>query len=475
MPFARLSYARLFAATAMNGALRVTKTGLILAVGNPGTLRISRVNAVLAVGNPGAQRVSDLRLLKAQSLNRLFYLIRLGSTSTINDFNDDTWSYELVAGRIPEFNPYKPQVPESLIKIDDGGREIFDWLEEQQKTIRLQHNITQAGDTTFPHQLIINSHTDKQFTLGAVGKFYHEDYGLIHARYVQFDKMDRTVSPTAPVGLIKNNGKLDWVVTNRLEISDPYLALGISASYVTPQDKQYGWVTVDGVNLQVLVNDSDDASFHEAFVWSATGKISNSGPGIILARRLNDGTSTTILRGQLYIRLESISEDGLVASLQSWFDIITQLQADMEALQEATDIAAFTAAINQLKIRLSMEENARRAADAALSKRLDNLNPVTAAQLAQAIAQVNNTITAMQLSLTNSINATHAIAVEALDKANQALAMNLGAIEAQLNLILNQLRAEISRVKGKFPVVDGSIPPNLVYLDDGSLVYTETY
>jgi hypothetical protein len=130
----------------------------------------------------------------------------------------------------------------------------FDYIEENQKTLRLQHNITQAGDTTFPHEMIINSHDVKQFKLGSVGKFYHEDYGVIHARYVQYHEMDTTLAPTAPVGLIKLSKQLEWVVTNKLELSDPRLVVGVQAAYVMPKDDQYGWVIVDGVNLQPYRN-----------------------------------------------------------------------------------------------------------------------------------------------------------------------------------------------------------------------------
>jgi hypothetical protein len=78
-----------------------------------------------------------------------------------------------------------------------------------------------------------------------------------------------------------------------------------------------------------------------------------------------------------------------------------------------------------------------------------------------------------QLSI--RIDTVNDIAFEALSKANQALAINLDPIQAQINDILFMLTQEITRAKGKFPLVDGAVPPNLMYMEDGSLFYEETF
>lgn len=494
MPNSRITKAGFLAASALSGALRVTAAHVTFVAAMPGPLRVTRVGLYMGMAIPGAIRVTYVSLIKAQSIHRVFYLGRLPSTSTITSFiangpgnsggGDGNppghgWELELVAGIIPEFNPYKPQVPESLIKIDDGGREIFDWLEEQQKTIRLQHNITQVGDTTFPYQMIINTHTDKQFTLGSVGKFYHEDYGMILARYVRFEKMNTELLPPAPMGLLKKTKFLEWVVTNRLELSSPYLCVGVNASYVLPKDGEYGWVIVDGVNLQQMPNTSDSAVVAEAFVWSASGEVKNEGIGTIIARRINEPTDTKLLRGQAWIRLESLSEGAVVEALDQYIQIINQLVADVEELQAAVGIGGaldtLQSQITVLQARLSAEENARRAADNAINTRIDNLNFVTEAQLNAAIHNVETALATVAAALQSQIDAVNDIAVEALQKANQALSINVDFILEQLSLMLDMIAALNLRAKGKFPVVDGAVPPNLVYLDDGTLVYEETF
>ena len=484
----RTTRSRLLYTTALAGAIRMSRARLILGVGNPGPIKMTRSQFTAAVGMPSLLYATHVSLLKIQSPHRIFYLGRLESTSTVTSFTANGgnggedghgWELELVAGPIPEFNPYKPQVPESLIDIPGAGREFFDYIEENQKTLRLQHNITQAGDTTFPYQLIINTHTERQYTLGAIGKFYHEDYGVILARYVRFEKMSPNVSPTSPVGLIAKAGTLDWVVTNRLELSSPYLVVGVSSSYVTPLDGEYGWVTVDGVNLQTLVNDSDSWSYNEPFVWSASGAISNEGEGTILGRRVNEPTAATLLKGQAWIRLESLSKGAIVKALDDYIQIIAQLQEDVEQLQEVTgvngELSSLQSQLTVLSNRLTAEENARKAADTAINKRISDLNFVTAAQLNAAIHNVETAMATITLQLQSAIQATNDIAVEALQKANQALSVSTDFILEQINLILGLIAQLDSRAKGRFPVVDGLIPPNLVYDEDGSLVYVETF
>lgn len=474
-----LSRTALTGAVSYPGPLRITRTGLTGAVAYPGPLRISQTQGFAVINYRSFMRITYFAGLRVQNLNRVFYLGRLNSTSRINDFTLDNWELELVAGPIPEFNPYKPQVPESLLDIEDGGREIFDWLEEQQKTIRLQHNITQAGDTTFPHQLIINTHTDKHYTLGSIGKFYHEDYGMILARYVQFEKMNLDLPGTAPVGLIRKSKNLEWIVTNRLELSSPYLCVGIGAAYTTPTDGSYGWVTIDGANLQPIINESESAANGEAFVWSSSGAVSNDGEGVIIARRTDESTEPTLLKGRAWIRLESLSRGAIVVALDEYIQAIAQLQEDVQQLQELTgingELASLQSQLTVLSNRLLAEENARRQADTAINNRISNLNFVTEAQLNAAINGVETTLASVAAGLQNQINATNAIAVEALQKANQALAFDPSFILEQISLILAMFEAETLRPKGKFPLVNGAVPPELMYLDDGTLLYTETY
>lgn len=454
-------------------ALRVSGAYLLASTSLRGPLRVSGHWLSHAAQLRAPLRVSGHWLYGVMSTEDGFSLNLLDADNEI--FGLDGYDLQLVSGPIPEFNPYKPQVPESLIDI--GGREFFDYIEENQKTLREQHNVTQAGDTTFPHEMIINTHDKQEFTLGAVGRFYHKDYGIIHARYVQFEKMDAALIASAPVGLIKNTASLDWIVTNRLEISHADLVVGITASYTVPADEQFGWVVIDGVNLQPLIVEGTNTEIGRPYVWSASGKIGPGDSGVVVCRRLQDGGEQNLLRGRAHIRLEGSFVDT---------DKIAQLLADVVALQAAVGeleavsdvssaIAQINATLKTLKNLLTSETNSRRSGDTALSNRIEALGGVTLAELNSALSGLSSSINSTIAGLTSSLAATNATALEALNKANQALAMDLGAIQLQISSMLDTINVLNRRVKGRFPIVDGAVPPNLVYLDDGSLVYEETF
>jgi hypothetical protein len=470
----------LLATTSLTAPKRVSGHAIMVTASNELIKHVSGHAVMVTSAMFQPKRITGHYALIITSIDDKFELIRLESNSQIFDVESGFhFDYTLVAGQIPEINPYKPQVPESLINIPGTGRDLFDYIEENQKTLRLQHNITQAGDTTFPHEMIINSHDVRQFRLGAVGRFYHEDYGIIHARYVQYEKMDQTLRPTAPVGLIKNTGHLDWIVTNRLEISDPHLVVGVQAAYVMPKDGQFGWVTVDGVNLQPIVTEGDGNEIGTAYVWSASGKVGPDGEGIVVCRRLSDGGDVTLLRGRALIRLEGAGFGSIDVHYMQLLADVAKLKIDVELLTEASDvattIATIQASLKTLGNRINSEQNARQSADAAINVRIDGLNAVTAAQLNAAISAMESELESVRQALSIRIDAVNDIALEALAKANQALAIDIGGIEAQITNILTLIADERIRPKGKFPLVDGAVPPNLVYLDDGTLVYEETF
>lgn len=476
----RVTLAGLLSSTALAGPKRVSGHWLMTTVPLFSGKTVSSSLLATSTGLFSPVDITGNFVQSVVSIHQMFQLIRLESNSEIYDVDAGlTFDVSLVAGPIPEINPYKPQVPESLIEIPGSGRDLFDYIEENQKTLRLQHNITQAGDTTFPHEMIINSHDDRQFRLGSVGRFYHEDYGIIHARYVQYEKMDPDLRPTAPVGLIKNTGNLDWIVTNRLDISDPRLVVGVQAAFVMPRDGQFGWVTVDGVNLQPMVTEGASTEIGTPYVWSASGKVGPEGEGVVICRRLSDGGDVTLLKGRALIRLEGASFGSIDIHYAQLLADIEQLKSDVELLKDAATIDATLADIQArltvLSNRINTEQSARQAADAAINARIDALNAVTATELAAALSALENHFNSIVLNLSSRIDAVNVIAMEALEKANQALSADLGAIQDQISGILAMLAAERIRAKGKFPLVDGAVPPNLVYLDDGSLVYLETF
>jgi hypothetical protein len=146
-----------------------------------------------------------------------------------------------------EWNPLRPDVPAGL----DTDLPLYAYMREQAEILREQHDIAQAGGTTFPWELMTRLSATQQFQLGAMSRFYHERHGILLARYVRF-------SPRwgggmhVPVG--HDSLHPDWVVTDRLNNSHWSRLVGVSTNYESDVGGLYGWVLVQGrapVALQV--------------------------------------------------------------------------------------------------------------------------------------------------------------------------------------------------------------------------------
>jgi hypothetical protein len=457
--------------------IRTTSIQLLSATSLSGPVRVTRSSLLGVFGHAGPVRVTAHFQLAVASVHNAFITTTLESDSAIYGIT----GFDILASvaTMPDPNPYRPEIPEQLSVI---GEEYYNFASEQQQTLREQHNLTQAGDTTFPYQMILLAHETKQFTLGSVGRFYHEDYGLIQARYVQFDSMIDTTSLGVPVGLFKSADALEWVVTNRFESSDPSLVVGVLAQIKRPSDSEFGWVIVDGPNLQEVRNESTSSELGEAFSWSATGAVSTAAQGRIIGRRVNKVSGTAILPGQMQVALESWSLGAITVQIEtligSLADQIEDLQGEVETLKALTSITAtfqqIQITIKRLTDRIATEERARQQAVTNLNRTISNLPHATASQLGAAVSQLSNSITAVDNALSAKIRTAQTTAADALRLA-QLNRFDPAAIEGQIAAILNLISGIEKAPKGKFPIVDGSVPPSLVYLDDGSLVYVETF
>jgi hypothetical protein len=468
----------LMTTTGLQGDARVSKLIFATLTATASDTRVTKVHTATLTATTSDTRVTTIHRFTVASIHNAFVPNLLDSQAEI--YGVTGYEIGVTSFSPPESNPYKPTVPESLAAIDP---ELHELSRENQETLREQHNITQAGDTTFPFQLFTLTHSVKLYNLGSISKFYHDEYGLIHARYVQFDLIDPDTNAGCPMGLIFKHGTLDWVVTNRLEASHPLLVVGVNAAFTLPKDKDYGWVICDGPNLQQIVNDSAGAELGEGFSWSSNGRVSNVASGLVLGRRLNKTNERLIDVGQMYIKLESLSAKSVIDELSVFIAGLTsdieELKDDVTALKAASNIEdtlrSISRTLTALTTRIANEERGRRTADTSINNRISNLDFVTAGQLGNAVSALQNSLEALRQTLLGRITASNELANQALTAANQALAIVSGGLQEQITQILENLAAEISRPKGKFPVVDGSIPPNLVYMDDGSLVYMETY
>lgn len=227
-----------------------------------------------------------------------------------------------------ERNPFRAH-------LSDDEKEVRQDLQEQQRVLREQHNKTQAGDTTFDYGLLLRTYPNQEFTLGSLGRFFHDDYGLIQARFCQFRYCVNHPYQGQPVGRIKDGDELvDWVVTNDFDRSDPDLIAGVMFVGETPPDDYYGWVVVSGANpAAIRMETSDTPRQNSAFTWTSTGNVGLDSPGRILGRRWGRAYGTGLATGTLFITLEG----------PSLMDLIEIIQAENASIVE--DIAALDARV----------------------------------------------------------------------------------------------------------------------------------
>lgn len=167
-----------------------------------------------------------------------------------------------------ELNPYRPIVPDEIREVSPA---LHDYLQEQASTLRIQHNKIQAGDTTFPWEVLTDWSDRQEYTLGSLGGFYHNDYGMILARYVRFTYMNQDIDEGSPIGMDIITD-MPWHVTNVLQRSKQELAIGIGACFEKPPSGAFGWVIVSGVNIQSLYADAP-VNNEEQVGWIASGLV----------------------------------------------------------------------------------------------------------------------------------------------------------------------------------------------------------
>lgn len=248
-------------------------------------------------------------------------------------------------------------------------RELVEFIDEQQRILRDQHNRTQAGDTTFDYGLLLKGTADKLYTLGSLGRFYHEDYGLIIARYVQFASCVATPQQAAPVGYLKTSRHVDWIVTNDLSKSSPDQVMGVMCTAAPPADNTFGWIITEGPVPVPMNHTSGTLPPADApYVWSGDGQADIGISGKIFARRWGRAHSPVITGGTIYVRLEGASPswfdqwlEGSLSQLTSTVtahgERLTEAESDITALQEGA--LSFDGRLSSLSQQLVTEGDAR--------------------------------------------------------------------------------------------------------------------
>lgn len=235
-----------------------------------------------------------------------------------------------------ERNPYRSTYPQADVPVA-ASDPIQEHHDEQQRVIREQHNTTQAGDTTFDYGLLLKAEPSKSYTLGSLGKFYHDDYGMIHARYVQFKGMAETAFQGAPVGRLKAASTVDWEVTNDIDLSGDDLVVGITFVKDAPADGWFGWAVTHGANPATMGTMSDAiATQNDPYSWTLTGYIGIAARGRVLCRRWGTPMHSAIPAGTVFVALEGLSPADLAWEIQQ--DTLDQVQAINDLAGRVTSV-----------------------------------------------------------------------------------------------------------------------------------------
>jgi hypothetical protein len=91
---------------------------------------------------------------------------------------------------------------------------------------------------------------------------------------------------------------------------------------------------------------------------------------------------------------------------------------------------------------------------------------VTSGQLNTAVTNLTNVIEAYKIYVDNRF--------DNLVLDDGGAVVDLTPLWDQITLILGLIAQVQAAPKNKFPVANGAVPPELVYMDDGSLVYVES-
>ena len=261
----------------------------------------------------------------------------------------------LQAGSEP--NPWPTTVPVPV-------EELMAYLQEQAQTLREQHSLNTAGDTTFSWVLLTQIDTAPRYRVGSLGRFFHPNGSVIRARYCRLGFMEATEWLGAPVGLELGEGVAPWTVTNSLNKSHLDLVIGLGAWYSSPQSNSYGWVIVEGFSIHgVLCLNNTSIALGSPLVWTdGLGVMSGTvGAGRTLGKvaRLPlpaEGDHWQLSPGTIFVELGSDSK----TQITSWItQTIAPLTSQVNALQDLVEQELGDSRIANLETALDADVAAR--------------------------------------------------------------------------------------------------------------------
>lgn len=382
------------------------------------------------------------------------------------------------AAPIRELNPYRPDTPDELREL---GQVADDYLKEQAELIRQQHMLIQAGDSTFGWEVLTKTNKNQEYTLGSLGRFFHDKYGIILARYVQFVEMVQTPWTGAPVGRLKDSVEIDWRVTNDFSKSGKMLVMGLGGPYETPHDGEYGWMIVGGANIQSIPTDNVVVPKADApLIWSGTASSLAHGSGKVFGRVWGNPNSIELLPGYVFVTLEGESPQmikdwisDLASGLEEEIQLLTQMLDDLKDQIPTQQLLEMQRQLATLSSRITQEELNRMGGDRDLQAQIAAINAATV-DWGPIIDALSQSVATSQAKQDQQINLNRETADAALALANQLkgrMDTEVSALQTTVRILQDRVYELADESTPGLPLVTGETPgPNFITDEYGQCI-----
>lgn len=342
-----------------------------------------------------------------------------------------------------EPNPFSAVLPADVSHDDP----IAAHVQEQTQQLREQHNASQAGDSTVGWEFMTKLSKKKLYNLGSQGRFYHDKYGIVFGRYVQFVQMLPGVWITGPVGVLNDATLGPWVVTNDFSKSAPEAVAGIITSYSSPVDYDYGWLLVSGANIVPLKQSGVFVpGRNHSLVWSGFETVSVGLPGQVLGMAYGLSQDGVLVPGTCHIQSAGLSKESMNAEILPAIE-----QADSKASAASTAISDLATQLTPILNGTAAEE-----VQGQISSLLATISAETQTRVAD-IARLANLIGSGSVTA-GQLNAAIMGVTDAYVAADSALRILANQANGKADNALSQLAtADIASMKGQLQSIVGGI------------------
>lgn len=430
-----------------SGNPRVSMAVMNVHVTPPTVARHTMTHMMIQGAPPTAEHLSSVEVNVWASLDQAFYA-KLDVFGGGEVFAPDFFVEPIFESPAPpeiEVNPYRAAEPNT----------------DLQQILREQHNVAQAGDSTFHWGVLTDIYNEPLYNLGSLGKFYHDDLGIIHARYCRFVDFNLTDAKASPVGLRKP-GNLPWTVTNQIGLSSADAVIGIALPYDNKVNigTWYGWVVTEGfLPAEIPVSISNKKfPFGTEYGWSANGNIAQELDSVSVGYRVRIDNDPRMQPGAFYVQTDRASlsrANGLITTR------LTPLVSDIDGLDTRLTTLEGTVAGHTIDIAAVNKKHD----DFALFMTKEVKNLSDALNAIRALMPDGNFKTYVDTSIANmkgyvdaNITVVGGVANAALIRANEAWALansiSYAGIQSQINALNTAMGGITDRIIGFKTTID---------------------